>query len=85
MRFLLLLLLLQSLASSVLCLGKLIVGINKYSHDAAICIVDEGGKIKAQKKVATCPVAIEAYLARHAPDLGSGRYGDRPSGSLALE
>ena len=56
------------------------------SQDAtAICIVDEGGKIKAQKKVATCPVAIEAYLARHAPDLGSGRYGDRPSGSLALE
>lgn len=35
----------------------------------AICVVDETGRILAEKKVATCPDAIAAYLTTKAPDL----------------
>lgn len=35
----------------------------------AICVVDDAGRIRAEKKVATCPEAIAAYLNQKAPDL----------------
>lgn len=35
----------------------------------AICVVDETGRILAEKKVATCPDAITSYLTQRAPDL----------------
>ncbi|PJN92828.1 IS110 family transposase, partial [Amaricoccus sp. HAR-UPW-R2A-40] len=35
----------------------------------AICVVDEAGRILAEKKVATCPDAITSYLTQKAPDL----------------
>ena len=35
----------------------------------AICVVDETGRILAEKKVATCPDAITSYLTQKAPDL----------------
>ncbi|MEF9606077.1 IS110 family transposase, partial [Paracoccus sp. PXZ] len=35
----------------------------------AICVVDDAGRIRAEKKVATCPEAIATYLNRKAPDL----------------
>ncbi len=35
----------------------------------AVCVVDETGRILAEKKIATCPDAIAAYLTTKAPDL----------------
>lgn len=35
----------------------------------AISVVDDAGRIRAEKKVATCPEAIAAYLNQKAPDL----------------
>ena len=35
----------------------------------AICVVDEAGRITAEKMVATCPEAIAMWLARHAAGL----------------
>ena len=35
----------------------------------AICVVDETGRITAEKKVATCPEAICSWLLKSAPDL----------------
>jgi len=31
----------------------------------AICVVDEPGRIVAEKKIATCPDAIASWLALH--------------------
>jgi hypothetical protein len=42
----------------------------------AICVVDEAGRILVEKKVATCPDAIDDYLSKKAPDLV--RSGSRP-------
>lgn len=35
----------------------------------AICVVDNSGRVLAEKKVETCPDAISDYLAKKAPDL----------------
>ncbi|MBR2120947.1 MAG: IS110 family transposase [Pseudomonadota bacterium] len=35
----------------------------------AVCIVDETGRITAEKKIATCPETINSWLSKNAPDL----------------
>ena len=40
------------------------------SQDAtAICVVDESGRVTAEKKVTTCPEVIGTWLGKHAPGL----------------
>ncbi|MEH2474178.1 AraC-like DNA-binding protein [Nitrobacteraceae bacterium AZCC 2161] len=35
----------------------------------AVCVVDETGRITAEKKIATCPETISFWLSKNAPDL----------------
>jgi transposase len=35
----------------------------------AICVVDEAGRVTAEKKVTTCPEVISTWLGKHAPGL----------------
>ena len=35
----------------------------------AVCVVDENGRILAERKIPTCPAALSSFLARHAPGL----------------
>jgi len=35
----------------------------------AVCIVDDAGRIVAERKIPTCPEAISSFLTRHAPGL----------------
>lgn len=35
----------------------------------AVCVVDETGRILAERKIPTCPAALSSFLARHAPGL----------------
>jgi transposase len=38
-------------------------------EETAICIVDESGRVTAEKKVTTCPEVISTWLGKHAPGL----------------
>jgi len=38
-------------------------------ESTAICVVDEAGRIVAEKKIPTCPDRIESWLTENAPDL----------------
>ncbi len=51
----------------------------------AICVVDETGRILAEKKVATCPDAITNYLTQRAPDLVRVGLETGAAGRVALE
>src|SRR5215471_4113939 len=48
----------------------------------AVCVVDETGRILAERKIPTCPAALSSFLARHArlPLVSAG--GDREHGRL---
>ncbi|MEH2480099.1 transposase [Nitrobacteraceae bacterium AZCC 2146] len=35
----------------------------------AVCVVDETGRITAEKKIAACPETISSWLSKNAPDL----------------
>ncbi len=50
-------------------------------EETAICVVDETGRVTAEKKVPTCPEAISTWLSRYAPDLVRA---GRETGPLAV-
>src|SRR5215207_4272708 len=51
----------------------------------AICLIDEGGKVRRQAKVATCPETIFRWFAENAAGLVRIGMGDGTSRRVALE
>ena len=51
----------------------------------AVCVVDEEGRILAEKKIPTCPDAIASWLAKTVPDLVRVGMETGPIGCVVVE
>jgi transposase len=60
---------------------KTCVGLNVSLDETAVCVVGEGGQVRAERKVPSTPVAIAAFVAARSP--GAARIG-LETGSLSV-